>query len=193
LGGGTYVAMEWLPDALDRLLRVQYPRTLEVPTVLRIARGVAEALAVVHAAGLVHRDVKPSNILLRADGQPVLTDFGLAAAFAELRGARLTPPETLVGTADYIAPEAITGGKVDARADIYALGVVLYEMLVGYVPFAGREPFQTLRAHVEEESPALPPSVPQSVAALVGRALQKDPARRFESAAAFAEALALVE
>jgi len=193
LGGGTYVAMEWLPDALDRLLRVQYPHTLQPERALRIARGVAEALAVVHTSGLVHRDVKPSNILLRADGQPVLTDFGLAAAFAALRGARLTPPETLVGTADYIAPEAITGGEVDGRADIYALGVVLYEMLAGYVPFAGREPFETLRAHLDEEAPALPPSIPQPIAALVGRALEKDPARRFESANAFAEALALVE
>jgi hypothetical protein len=194
LGGGTYVVMEWLPDALDRLLRTQYPRTLELATTLRIARGVAEALATVHASGLVHRDVKPSNILLRSSGQPVLTDFGLAAALVEEMSIhRLTPPQTLVGTADYLAPEAIKGGPVDGRADIYALGVVLYEMLVGYVPFAGREPFQTLRAHLEEEVPPLPSSVPEAVRNIVGRALEKDPANRFETAAAFAEALAVVQ
>jgi hypothetical protein len=190
LGGGTYIAMEWLPDALDRQLRARYPRTLPVAEALRIAAGVADALAAVHTHGLVHRDVKPSNILLRADGEPVLTDFGLAAARAEEMGhQRLTPPETLVGTADYLAPEAILGDSVDGRADVYSLGVVLYEMLVGYVPFAGREPFQALRAHLEEPIPALPSDVPATVAATALRTLEKDPAMRFATAADLGVAL----
>jgi serine/threonine protein kinase len=132
--------------------------------------------------------------LLRADGKPVLTDFGLAAALvSELSKQRLTPPETLVGTADYLAPETIAGGDVDGRADIYALGVVLYEMLAGYVPFAGREPFQTLRAHLEDEVPSLPAFVPEGVQSIVARALEKDPRKRFANASEFANALALVQ
>jgi len=190
LGGGTFIAMEWLPDALDRLLRARYPRPLDVQHALKIAAGVAEALDCVHRAGLVHRDVKPSNILLRADGQPVLTDFGLANALRdEVSARRLTPPGTLVGTADYLAPEVIAGRRVDGRSDIYSLGVVLYEMLAGYVPFAGRDPFQMLRAHLEEAVPALPPLVPEGVRTIVGRALEKDPSSRFATASEFAVAL----
>jgi serine/threonine-protein kinase len=190
LGGGIFVAMEWLPDSLERLLRAQYPRPLEVSHALRIAATVADALAAVHAAGLVHRDIKPANILLRAHGQPVLTDFGLAAALLdEMTGQRLTPPGTLVGTADYLAPEAIAGRPVDGRADIYALGVVLYEMLAGFVPFAGRDPLQTLRAHLEDAVPALPAEVPDAVRAVVARALEKDPRDRFATSADFAASI----
>jgi CRP-like cAMP-binding protein len=190
LGGGTYVAMEWLPHALDRVLRAQYPEPLPVAAALRIVRDVAEALGAVHAAGIVHRDVKPANVLLRADGRPVLTDFGLSAALADLaRERRLTPSDVLVGTADYLAPEQIAGDPVDGRADLYALGVVLYELLAGYVPFAGREPIETLRAHQEEPAPPLPPEVPSAAVAIVGRALEKRPADRFQSAGAMAAAL----
>jgi CRP-like cAMP-binding protein len=190
LGGGTFIAMEWLPDALDRVLRVEFPRPLAVSRAIDIASSVADALAAVHGAGLVHRDVKPANILLRAHGQPVLTDFGLSAVLrAEMGSRRLTATGTLVGTADYLAPEAIAGDRVDGRADIYALGVVLYEMLAGYVPFAGRDPFQTLRAHVEEAVPALPTGIPEGLCGVVTRALEKDPDRRFANAAQFADAI----
>ena len=190
MGGGTYVVMEWLPDGLDRVLRAQYPAALELPRALAIARGVAQALAAVHSAGLVHRDVKPSNILLRSDGQPVLTDFGMAAAVVEVvTERRLTPPNVLLGTADYMAPEAVSGERVDGRVDIYALGVVLYEMLTGFVPFAGREPRDTLRAHRDELVPPLPVTIPAPVRAIVDCALQKQPKDRFTSAGELARAL----
>jgi serine/threonine-protein kinase len=191
MGGGTYVVMEWLPDGLDRVLRAQYPGPLEVSRAVNIAHGVAEALAAVHAAGLVHRDVKPSNILLRAGGQPVLTDFGIAAAIVDVMTEhRLTPPNVLVGTADYLAPETIAASSpADGRADVYSLGVVLYEMLTGLVPFAGHAPVDTLRAHREEPVPALPSTVPAAVRGIVERALAKNPADRFDSAADMALAL----
>ena len=191
LGGGCYLALEWLPHGLDRLLWAQYPEPLAVGEALRLAQGVAEALAAVHAAGLVHRDVKPSNIMLRADGTPVLTDFGLVAALEQgVSAARLTPLDVVPGTADYLAPELISGAEADSRSDLYALGVVLYEMLCGAVPFAGKTPLETLRAQVEEEPPPLPSELPQAVRALVERALRKRPDERFATAAEMAEALA---
>jgi hypothetical protein len=192
LGGGTYIAMEWLPDALDRVLQAQFPEPLPLASALRIARDVAVALGAVHAAQLVHRDVKPSNILLRANGQPVVSDFGLVAAITDFdfegRG-RLTPANLVLGTADYLAPEAITGQPVDGRVDLYALGVMLYEMLAGFVPFAGRDPLQTLRAHCEEAVPPLASAVPPEVRAIVERALEKQPRDRFASADEMAAAL----
>lgn len=190
LGGGCYLAMEWLPHALDRVLRAQYPEPLAAARALRIAHSIAEGLIAVHAAGLVHRDVKPSNIMLRADGSPVLTDFGLATALSEVaRKGRLTPSNVIVGTADYLSPEQVAGGRVDGRADIYSLGVVLYEMLAGYVPFAGRDPIETLQAHMEETPPPLPPSVEPALGAVVEQTLQKNPKDRFVSAAAMAKVL----
>ena len=190
LGGGTYIAMEWMPDALDRMLHAQFPEPLPAVSALRIARNVAAALGAVHAAHLVHRDIKPSNILLRANGEPVVTDFGLAAAMTDSGGLRrLTPAGTLVGTADYLAPEAIAGQPTDGRVDLYALGVILYEMLAGFVPFAGRDPLLTLRAHLEEAVPPLPSSVPTVAQAIVDRALQKRPEDRFISADEMAESL----
>ena len=190
LGGGTFIAMEWLPDALDRVLHARFPEPLELTQALRIGGAVAEALAAVHAAGLVHRDVKPSNILLRANGEPVLSDFGVAAVVEDvLSERRLTPPNVLTGTADYLAPEVISGDAADGRADVYALGIVLYEMLTGFVPFAGRDPTQMLRAHCEEPIPALPNTVPLPVREVVERALYEDPHERYATAGDFARAL----
>src|SRR5207302_8644529 len=115
------------------LLRGRDPGPLPAVGALRLARGVAEGLAAVHAAGLAHRDVKPANILLRADGAPVLSDFGLAVALAAAaRRARLTAADVVVGTPDYLAPEQIAGLPVDGRGDLYSLGVVLYETVAGH-------------------------------------------------------------
>ena len=190
LGGGCYIALEWLPQGLDRVLRAQFPEPLAAPAALRMAGGVADALAATHRAGLLHRDVKPSNVMLRADATPVLTDFGLATLLSEqaLR-ARLTPTNVAVGTADYMAPEQIEGGPPDPRTDLYALGVVLYELLAGHVPFAGREPMAALDAHRREPPPPLPAEVPAAAREIVERALRKKPAERFASAEAMAEAI----
>ena len=157
-GGGTYLAMEYLPHALDRVLRAQYPEPLPPARALALAQGIAAGLGAVHAAGLVHRDVKPSNVLLRQDGTPVLIDFGLVTVLAEVaRERRLTAPNVIPGSADYMSPEQVAGSPLDGRSDLYSLGIVLYEMLTGHVPFAGLDPLETLRAHAHLPPPPSPP------------------------------------
>lgn len=190
LGSATYLAMEWLPDALDRIMWASYPEPLAAQTALRFAHGVATGLAAIHQAELVHRDIKPSNILLRENGTPVLIDFGLVTSGIADSSSRLTASNVIVGSADYMAPEQVAGLPLDGRADLYALGVTLYEMLAGYVPFAGKEPLATLQAHVSEAVPPLPAHVPGPARAIVEQALQKRPGDRFASAAAMAAALA---
>ena len=189
-GGGCFLAMEWLPHALDRVLLSRYPEPLPTANALDLTARVAQALAASHEAGFVHRDVKPSNILLRADGSPVLTDFGLVLLRADAAaGRRLTAENVIVGTADYMSPEQITGDPLDGRSDVYSLGVVLYEMLAAHTPFAGRDPYDVLNAHVQEPPPPLPEEVPAAAREVVARALQKDPHRRFHNASLMADAL----
>src|SRR2546428_4980197 len=164
LGGGCYLAMEWLPNALDRILRARYPDALPPAAALRLGLGVAGGLAAVHAEGVVHRDVKPANVLLRADGSPVLTDFGLATTLADtaLR-RRLTPTNVIVGTADYLAPEQIAGAPPNPRNDLYALGLTLHEMPAGCVPLAGRDPLEKLPGHQGGASPPHPQGLPEAL------------------------------
>jgi serine/threonine protein kinase len=194
LGGGCFLAMEWLPNSLDRLLRAQFPSPLAPLLALRITERIAEGLQAVHMAGFVHRDVKPSNIMLRLDGTPVLTDFGLVGdVLGTVASERLTATNVFMGTADYLAPEVVQGAGADARSDLYALGVVLYELLAGYVPFAGRTPLDALRAHVEDAPPPLPLDVPDAARAVVEQALRKRPAERYASAAEMVHALAAAQ
>jgi len=189
-GGGCFLAMEWLPHALDRVLLARYPEPLPTHNALDLAAHVAGALAAAHDAGFVHRDVKPSNILLRADGAPVLTDFGLVLLQTDAAaGSRLTTDNVIVGTADYMSPEQVTGAPLDGRSDVYSLGVVLYEMLAGHTPFAGRDPYDVLNAHVQEPPPPLPDEVPRAAREVIERALQKNPDRRFHNATLMADAL----
>ena len=189
-GGGCFLAMEWLPHALDRVLLARYPEPLPIHNALDLAARVARALGAAHDAGFIHRDVKPANILLRADGAPVLTDFGLVLLRSDAAaGRRLTAENVIVGTADYMSPEQIVGGPIDGRSDLYSLGVVLYEMLAGHTPFAGRDPYDVLNAHVEQPPPPLPDDVPTAARDVVHRALEKDPSERFHNAALMADAL----
>ena len=165
---------------------------LPVGEVVPILRDVARALAYAHGRGVVHRDVKPDNVLL-AHGSAALTDFGVAKALSDARApeaggtAALTRVGTSLGTPDYMAPEQVAGeGNVDGRADIYAFGVMAYEILAGATPFAGRSLPQLLAAHLAEPAPPLVerrPNVPAALANLVMRCLEKDPARRPQTAA----------
>src|SRR5436305_5032014 len=154
---------------------------------------VAAALDAAHASGLVHRDVKPANILIAAAAplHVYLTDFGLTKRTSSQSG--LTKTGLFVGTIDYAAPEQIKGWPVDARADVYALGCVLFEMVAGQPPFKRENEYATMYAHTSEPAPALSsmaPGVTPGLDAAVSRALAKDPEARFQSAGDFARAVA---
>jgi serine/threonine-protein kinase len=137
--------------------------------------GVAAGLVAVHRAGIVHRDVKPENVLVTAGDPPVrLTDFGIARV---VDGASLTRPTQLVGTPDYVAPELAAGRPPSPASDVYALGVMAYELLAGRRPFVGPSPAAVLRAHLDE-APVPPPGLDPGVWAMVAACLDKDPARR---------------
>ena len=190
-GGLLYYVMPYVEGETlrDRITR---ERQLPVDDALRIAREVASGLAHAHARGVVHRDVKPENILLQ-HGHALVADFGIALAVEEAGTNRMTRTGLSLGTPHYMAPEQAMGDRaVDARADVYALGAVLYEMLAGEPPFTGPTP-QAVFARVMTEAPrsvtAERPSVPAHVDAAVRSALQKLPADRCPSAAAFAAAL----
>ncbi|MDH2427784.1 serine/threonine-protein kinase [Sphaerisporangium sp. TRM90804] len=178
-GPTAYLVMRFVDgEPLDRLL-TRLGRIAPEPAMELIAQAAA-ALQAVHDKGIVHRDVKPGNLLVRPDGTLVLTDFGIARADM---GHRLTDAGMVLGTAAYCAPEQAEGQPVTPAVDIYALGVVAYECLAGYRPFDGDTPVTIALKHIREEPPPLPPDVPPSVRHLVERALVKDPARRWHSAA----------
>jgi tRNA A-37 threonylcarbamoyl transferase component Bud32 len=154
-----------------------------------LAAQVADALEAAHRAGLVHRDVKPANILLCGDGRVKVADFGIAKAVAE---ADLTQPGLMVGTAKYLAPEQVRGDPVDPRTDIYSLGVVLYEMLCGRAPFVADTDAATALARLTRD-PLRPrqvrASVPRALEDVVGRAMAREPAQRYASASDLRAAL----
>ena len=188
-GGRYYLASELVHGrTLDERVREDGP--LPLGDVTRVAGEVAAGLEALHAAGIVHRDVKASNVLLRDDVTALLTDFGLAKGEAY---TVLTTPGQVMGTLDYLAPELIRGDEATRGSDIYALGCVVYECLTGTTPFGGRSVFQIGLAHLDEEPPdpceARADCPPELAAAVLG-ALAKDPAERPPSATAYAGVLA---
>src|SRR5918911_1827877 len=162
---------------------------LPVRRALEIAMQVARGLGFAHEQGLVHRDVKPQNVILNGDGRAKVTDFGIARSL-EVQG--VTQSGAVLGTSNYIAPEQASGRPVDRTTDVYSLGVVLYELLTGEVPFPGESFVAVAMQHVSEPPPSLldvRPDVPVRVAHAVDRALEKDPAERFPTMDAFAAEL----
>ncbi|MEV0457983.1 protein kinase domain-containing protein [Catellatospora methionotrophica] len=182
--GIAYLVMQFVEgESLLSLVRRAGP--LEPDRAMRLLAQAADAIHAAHLQGIVHRDVKPANLLLRPDGRLALTDFGIARIVA---ADRLTAAGEIFGTASYLAPEQVTGADVGPATDVYALGVVAYEMLTQRRPFTGDTPFAVAIQQVNEPPPELPDSVPGPVRELVMRALAKDPARRWPSAAALGAA-----
>ncbi|MEV4382101.1 protein kinase [Streptosporangium sp. NPDC049644] len=183
-GATAYLVMKFVDgEPLDRLLGRL--RRIAPGAAMDLIAQAASALQAVHDQGIVHRDIKPGNLLVRSDGTLVLTDFGIARSDT---ASRLTDAGMVLGTAAYCAPEQAEGAPVTPAVDIYALGVVAYECLAGQRPFDGDTPVTIALKHIRETPPPLPPDVPPAIRALVERSLAKDPARRFPSAAAMSSA-----
>ena len=175
-----YLVME-LVEGLS-LTRILDDGPLPPGDVMDVVAQAARGLAAAHRAGLVHRDIKPGNLLVRLDGLVKITDFGIATAAGETPVTQpVTQPGMLIGTPAYLAPERISGVPATPATDLYALGVVAHQCLTGKVPFAG-EPLAVALAHLDRGIPPLPPSVPPAVAALVADLTRQDPAARPESA-----------
>ncbi|HZC28579.1 MAG TPA: protein kinase, partial [Gaiellaceae bacterium] len=186
--GKQFIVFEYI-DGENLKERLVKSGRLPVREALALALQVARALAFAHEHGLVHRDVKPQNVLLNGDGRAKVTDFGIARTL-DVDG--VTQTGTVLGTSNYIAPEQASGNRVDTQTDVYSLGVVLYELLAGDVPFPGENFVTVALKHVNEPPPNLLEvrnDVPRRVAAAVDRALEKDPGRRFPSMDAFAAEL----
>jgi len=176
-GDFPYIAMEFLPSGT---LAARIREGLTARAALRIASQIAQALDAIHSQGIVHRDLKPANILFRADGRPVLVDFGLAR---DMRiNSTLTVAGQFLATPRYMSPEQCLGRPVDARSDLYSLGAVLYEMMTGNKIYDHAHSADVIALHVHAPVPQLTDmlSVHQP---LLERLLAKDPAERFQSAA----------
>lgn len=183
--GLVYLAMEYIPGrTLRDLLRAHGRLTPE--QAFAIIEPVLDALEDAHRAGFVHRDIKPENILIADDGRVTVADFGLARAMATSSTAATTG--MIIGTVAYLSPEQVETGAADARSDIYAVGVCLFEMLTGRLPHAGESPLAIAYQHVNADVPApshFVPSLSRDVDAIVVTATRRDPARRYASADAF--------
>ena len=198
--GLTFITMELVPGrSLRQLLDAQAP--LAIPRTLAIARGIAEGLASAHAAGVLHRDLKPANVMITDDERVKILDFGVAKFFrpggvwdaADAGTAtNLSHDGTAVGTIGYMSPEQALGKSLDARSDIFALGVMLFEMATGKAPFAGGTAaavFDQLLNRQPSSPLTLNPSLPTSLVTVIDKALEKDPERRHRTADELLEAL----
>ncbi|MDQ3379611.1 MAG: protein kinase [Actinomycetota bacterium] len=198
--GALFLAMRYV-EGTDLAKLLHEGGALDPVRAISLLEQVAEALDAAHEKGLVHRDVKPSNILVAVAGGKehcYLADFGLTKRTGSLSG--ISAPGDVVGTLEYVAPEQITGGDVEAQADLYSLGCVLYECLTGQPPFPRATDVALLWAHVHEEqkrASEVRPELPRAIDSVLGRALAKEPGRRFETAgelvSAARSALGLVE
>jgi len=190
-GDIRYIAAEYLEGNTLAQVLEQQRGPVPLPRTVNILNQLASALDFAHQRGLVHRDVKPSNAFIGSDDHVTLMDFGIVKALTG--GMQMTRTGAAIGTPEYMSPEQAEGRSVDQRSDIYSLGVVLYQLLTGRVPFEAKTPTQILLAHVTQ--PPTPPTqinpaIPRAVEAVVLRALAKRPEERFATAGEMAQALA---
>jgi serine/threonine-protein kinase len=187
-GDRHYIVMEYVAGVtLKQLINREAP--FAIPRAVRIGEQIARGLHAAHCAGLIHRDIKPQNIIVTDDGQVRITDFGVAKSHLS---TAMTETGITLGTADYIAPEQAQGRPATPQSDIYAVGIVLYEMLTGRLPFTGDNPVAVVMKHISEPPP--PPRrynshIPAALEAIILRALAKDPAQRQRTALELAEEL----
>jgi serine/threonine protein kinase len=187
-----YIVMRYIEGGtLEDLLAKRLPTP---PEVRRLTQQVAAALNYAHRQGIVHRDIKPSNIMLDSEGNAFVTDFGIARmSGARLPGTSITQDGTVIGTPDYIAPKQALGNmEVDGRADVYSLGIIVFEMLSGRLPFVADTPMAVMIKHLQEAPPslhALNPRLPLGIDSVLAQALAKDPADRYSTAGEFISAL----
>ena len=187
--GAAFVAMDLHPLTLGR--RLSLMGRLPEPEVVRLGLGIAAALATAHASGVIHRDIKPDNILLDADGEAVVADFGLARALAGVSSVSAT--NQVLGTPQYFSPEQARGLELDGRSDLYALGVTLFRAATGKLPFDGEDWYAVARQHIEVPAPSPRSVVPELTPefdAMVLRLLAKEPGVRFANAVQAVDALA---
>ena len=191
-GRTLYLTMEYVRGE-DLKSFIKRSKVLSTGTSISIAHQVAEGLAEAHKLGIVHRDLKPGNVMIDKEGQAKIMDFGIARA---MREKGITGAGAIVGTPEYMSPEQVEGKEADQRADIYALGVILFEMVTGQVPFEGDTPFSIANKHKNEPPPIprkLAPQIPEALNKLILCSLEKDKAKRYQTAEELLADLATIE
>jgi serine/threonine protein kinase/Flp pilus assembly protein TadD len=190
--GTYYIIMEYIPGK-DLQNMIQMTKQLSTETALSLAEQICDGLSEAHSLGVVHRDLKPGNIMIDREGNASILDFGIARS---LESKGVTEAGHLIGTPEYMSPEQVQDKGVDHRSDIYSLGVILYEMVTGQVPFTGETPIAISLKHIEEpprDPRHLAPQIPEAISKLILKCLEKNKEKRFQSAQELRTELARIE
>jgi serine/threonine-protein kinase len=194
VGGMYYLTMEYVEGTSLKSL-IQSRGRLPVPVVLTVGKQLCRALEVAHEQGVIHRDIKPQNMVVEPNGFLKVMDFGIARLANPPKGKGLTEAGMAIGTPDYMSPEQLSGLELDLRSDLYSAGVVLFECLTGRVPFEAETPWSLIAKHIEEDPPnprSLNPEVPEALSQVILKAMAKDKENRYQSAGEMHDALAAI-